>query len=92
MEILILLMYLLFFLIGDFLGKNANKNNIGLEVIKDNICLTRSALFSIFMVLAIGIYFNNIANSTMSLLILGLGFGFEKGQGKFAADSWKINS
>lgn len=92
MEILILLTYIALFLIGDLMGKRGNKNNISLEEIKNNIVCTTVILSSIFIILAIGINLNNINNSTMAFLILGLGLGFEKGQGNFADFSWLLKS
>jgi len=92
MEILIFLVYLIFFLIGDFIGKADKRDNIDMTTVQDNIVFSLSMLGFIFITLAIGIYFKNINNSVMSFLLLGLGLGFEKGQGKFDDFSWLLKA
>lgn len=77
---------------GDFIGSRINKSNISLSEIENNIICTALILCTIFVILFNGIKLNDINNSTMAFLILGLGLGFEKGQGNFANFSWLLNS
>lgn len=88
MEIIIILAYLICFLIGDFIGKADSQKNITLTMIRYNLLFTYMIMGFIFIILVIGMHANNVNNAVMAFLILGLGLGFEKGQGNLDDFNW----